>query len=205
MAADPRETPDQHADLAHPIQRLPDGNPSPADELLPLVYSHLRAIAQQSMASERPGHTLQATALVHEAYARIAADRPQGWTSPGQFYAAAAEAMRRILIDHARSRARAKRGGGRPAVPLDLGGVADLAAVADPDQILALDEAIRRVSELDEQLGQVVRLRFYAGLSVEQTAAALGVSPSSVKRDWTTARAMLYRQLAGDRGWTGGA
>jgi RNA polymerase sigma factor (TIGR02999 family) len=173
------------------------GDREAAERLLPLVYAQLRAIAQQRMAVERPGHTLQATALVHEAYARIARDRPEGWIGQGQFFAAAAEAMRRILIEHARARGRVKRGGGETPVPLDLGGVADLAAAADPDQILALDDAIRRVSELDEQMGQVVRLRFYAGLTVEQTAAALGISPRTVKRDWTTARAMLYRHLAG--------
>jgi RNA polymerase sigma factor (TIGR02999 family) len=159
------------------------------------VYDQLRAVAAEHLKRERPGHTLQATALVHEAYARIADDRPDGWTSPGQFYMAAAEAMRRILIEHARARGRVKRGAGRAPVPLDLGGVADLAAAADPDQILALDDAIRRVSELDEQMGQVVRLRFYAGLSIEETAAALGISPRTVKREWTTARAMLYREL----------
>ncbi len=175
-------------------QRSPD--PESSDSLLTHVYTQLRAIAAEQMRSERPGHTLQATALVHEAFARIARDKPGGWTSPGQFYTAAAEAMRRILIEHARARGRIKRGDGQVPIPLDLAGVADLAAAADPEQILALDDAIRRVSELDEQMGQVVRLRFYAGLSIEQTAAALGISPRTVKRDWTTARAMLFRQLS---------
>jgi RNA polymerase sigma factor (TIGR02999 family) len=166
-----------------------------APTLLDIVYTQLRAIAAEAMRRERPGHTLQATALVHEAYARIARDRPDGWSSPGQYYTAAAEAMRRILIEHARARGRVKRGAGQTALPLDLSGVTDLADTADPDQILALDDAIRRVSELDEQMAQVVRLRFYAGLSVEETAAALGISPRTVKREWTTARAMLYRDL----------
>jgi RNA polymerase sigma factor (TIGR02999 family) len=173
----------------------PSGGPKTSDELLPLVYGQLRAIAAHRMAAERPDHTLQATALVHEAYARIAGDRPEGWTSLSQFYAAAAEAMRRILIEHARSRGRVKRGGDRTPTSIDLGGVADLAATADTDQILALDDAIRRVSELDEQMGQVVRLRFFAGLTIEQTAESLGISPRTVKRDWTMARAMLYRLL----------
>jgi len=171
-------------------------NPDSSDSLFAQVYAQLRAIAAEQMRSESPAHTLQATALVHEAYARIAGDKPEGWTSPGQFYTAAAEAMRRILIEHARAKGRIKRGDGRPPIPLDLAGVADLAAAADPEQILALDDAIRRVSELDEQMGQVVRLRFYAGLSIDQTAAALGISPRSVKRDWTTARATLFRQLS---------
>ena len=190
------------ADDAHPrrgtLKSVEPDPPRPglsAPTLLDIVYTQLRAIAAEQMRLERPGHTLQATALVHEAYARIARDRPDGWSSPGQYYTAAAEAMRRILIEHARARGRIKRGGGATPVPLDLGGVADLADTADPDQILALDDAIRRVSEVDEQMGRIVRLRFYAGLSVEETAAALGISPRTVTREWTTARAMLYRDL----------
>jgi RNA polymerase sigma factor (TIGR02999 family) len=170
--------------------------------LLDQVYAQLRAVAAEQMRREQPGHTLQATALVHEAYARIAGDRPAGWASPGQFYRAAAEAMRRILVEHARARGRVKRGGGKTA--LDLAGVADLATVGDPEPILALDEAIRRVSEMDEQMGDVMRLRFYAGLSVEQTAAALAVSERTVKRDWAAARALVYRWLVdGESGMRG--
>ena len=190
----------RYADFVDPApSNSPSGDqPTPlpsSGTLFDQIYIQLRAIASEQMRSERPGHTLQATALVHEAYARIARDRPDGWSSPGQFYAAAAEAMRRILIEHARTRGRIKRGAGQAPVPLELSGVAHLAETADPDQILALDDAIRRVSELDEQMGQVVRLRFFAGLSVEQTAAALGISERTVKREWTTARAMLYREL----------
>jgi RNA polymerase sigma factor (TIGR02999 family) len=148
------------------------------------------------MRHERPGHSLQATALVHEAYARIAGNRPDGWTSPGQFYSAAAEAMRRILIDHARGRGRVKRGGGRRCVPLS---VLDLAAEQDEEQIMAVDAALRRLEEqVDGDAAKVVQLRFFAGLSVEQTAEALGVSARTVKRDWAFARAWLHQALEGD-------
>ncbi len=147
------------------------------------------------MRRERPGHSLQATALVHEAYARIARARPDGWTSLGRFYGAAAEAMRRILIEHARHRGRVKRGGGRPRVPLD---VLDLAAEQDEVKILALDSAIRRLEQVDRDAAEVVRLRFFAGLSVEQTAEALGVSARTVKRDWAFARAWLHGTLQGE-------
>jgi RNA polymerase sigma factor (TIGR02999 family) len=148
------------------------------------------------MRHERPGHSLQATALVHEAYARIAGNRPDGWTSPGQFYSAAAEAMRRILIDHARRRGTVKRGGGRRSVPLS---VLDLAAEQDEEQIMAVDAALRRLEEqVDGDAAKVVQLRFFAGLSVEQTAEALGVSARTVKRDWAFARAWLHQALEGD-------
>jgi RNA polymerase sigma factor (TIGR02999 family) len=158
----------------------------------------LRKIAQQRMSEERSGHTLQATALVHEAYLRLVGDSEVHWQGRGHFFAAAAEAMRRILIEHARGRARVKRGGehGAPPkrVPLN---VLDLAAEGDPEEILMLDDAIRRLEMEDPQAGCVVRLRFFAGLSMDETAAALGVSPSSVDRDWAYARARLQRMLRG--------
>ncbi|HUK64067.1 MAG TPA: sigma-70 family RNA polymerase sigma factor, partial [Dongiaceae bacterium] len=168
------------------------GSPQAASELLPLVYEQLRAIAQQRMAGERRDHTLQATALVHEAYARLVGDEDVPWQGRGHFFAAAAEAMRRVLIEHARSRGRVKRGGedGRPAKRVPLG-VVDLAAAEDSDQIVMLDEAFRRLEGEDPEAAQVVRLRLYAGLSVEETAGALGVSPSTVDREWAFARAWL--------------
>jgi RNA polymerase sigma factor (TIGR02999 family) len=140
---------------------------------------------------------------VHEAYLRIAGDRPEGWSSPGQFFAAAAEAMRRILIEHARARGRVKRGGdgaGRPArrVPLN---VIDLAAQPEPEEILMLDAAFSRLEKADPQSAKVARLRVYAGLSVDDTAAALGISPSTVDREWAYARAHL--QLAMTEGQSG--
>jgi RNA polymerase sigma factor (TIGR02999 family) len=167
-----------------------------ADRLLELVYDQLRKIAQLRMAEERRDHTLQATALVHEAYVRLMGEQEVRWDGRGHFFAAAAEAMRRILIEHARGRAREKRGGpadrARKRLPLNL---VNLACEENPDEILMLDDAIRRMEQEDPAAGQVVRLRFFAGLSIDETAAALGVSPSVVDRDWAYARARLYRFL----------
>ena len=179
------------------VTRLLNGEAADAGRLLEVVYEQLRAIAQQRMVQERADHTLQATALVHEAYIRLVGDADVSWANRAHFFAAAAEAMRRILIEHARSRARQKRGGdgdGRAAIRRPLN-VLDLAQDQDPAQILMLDEAISRLSEQDPDAAQVVRLRFYAGLSVDETAAALGVSPSTVDREWAFARAFLHRAL----------
>ena len=162
--------------------------------LLPLVYDQLRAVAQRALAAERPGHTLQATALVHEAYLKLVGEREIPWASRAHFYVAAAEAMRRILIDHARARGRVKRGGGGGGrARLTLSDVTDLAS--KPDQILRFDEAFGRLEGELPEVAAIVRLRFFAGLSVEQTAEALGVSRSTVDRRWAFARAWLYRAL----------
>jgi RNA polymerase sigma factor (TIGR02999 family) len=174
------------------------GPPGGRAELLPLVYEQLRGLARRQMAGERAGHTLQPTALVHEAYLRLLRDRSVAWAGRAQFFCAAAEAMRRILVEHARARGRLKRGGGaaegggRRRVPLS---VLELATGEDPAEILALDEAVRRLEGENPELGAVVRLRFYAGLSVEEAAEVLGVSARSVKRDWSYARAWLFRVL----------
>lgn len=179
------------------LQAMADGQESAAGELLPMVYDQLLAIARRRMASERREHTLQATALVHEAYLRLLGDDAAdlAWASRAQFFRAAAEAMRRILIEHARGRRRVKRGGNRRRQPLD---VIDLAADENSDDILALDAAICRLAEQDEQAARIVRLRFYAGLSVEEAAEALAISPRTVKRDWAFARAWLFDQLSRD-------
>jgi len=171
------------------------GDGGDAQELLPLVYDHLKSIAGARMQSERAGHTLQATALVHEAWMRIAGGADVAWTDRAHFYAVAAEAMRRILIEHARARGRVKRGGGLRRQPLS---VIDLAAEADSDEILALDEAIGRLEEQDARAAKIVRLRFYAGLSVDETALALELSRRTVMREWAFARAWLYRTLGLD-------
>ncbi len=174
----------------------PDGSVS---SLSGRVYEQLRAVARRHMSGERVGHTLDATALVHEAYARLA-EAGVSWSGPGAFYTAAAEAMRRILIEHARARGRIKRGGGEQGarrIDLDLGHVADLGD-DDADRILALDDAFRRLEGADPRAASVVALRFYAGLSVEQTALALGLSDRTVKREWEFARAWLYKALARD-------
>jgi RNA polymerase sigma factor (TIGR02999 family) len=170
------------------------GGKPPANPLIPIVYEQLRAIARQRMAGERRDHTLQATALVHEAYLRLSARAGTEIRNPAQFYVAAAEAMRRILVEHARARGRDKRGGGRRREPLPLN-VVDLASEADPGEILTLDEALCRLEGEDPEAAQVVRLRFFAGLSVDETATALGLSPSTVDRDWAYARAWLRRAI----------
>lgn len=162
-------------------------------ELLLAVYEHLKAIAHKHMASENAGHTLQATALVHEAFLRIGSDRTVPFENRGHFFAAAAEAMRRVLIDHARAKGAAKRGGGAAKVPLS---VADLASDCDPAEILALDEALARLEKQEPEVADVVRLRFFAGLSGDETAEVLGVSPRQVDRLWSYARAWLLREMA---------
>src|SRR5215475_3592074 len=174
------------------IEAASNGRPEAARDLLPLVYDELRKLAAHRMKGERADHTLQATGLVHEAYLRLIGNSEIDWANRAHFFHAAAEAMRRILIEHARAKFGAKRGGARKKLPLD---VVDLAAEADPTQILALDEAIFRLEQKDADAARVVRLRFYAGLSVEEIAKATGRSPRTVKRDWAFARAFLIRAL----------
>ncbi|MHC4416853.1 MAG: ECF-type sigma factor [Planctomycetota bacterium] len=182
-------------DITLIVREVQSGRRAAADELLPLVYAQLRAVAQQQMGRERPDHTLQATALVHEAYARLVGNAELEWAGRGHFYAAAAEAMRRILVEHARARARVKRGGpgvdGR-RVPLS---VVSLAEDQNPQEILILDETFRRLEERAPEMADVARLRFYGGLSVEQTAKALGVSSATVKRRWTWARSWMFQEM----------
>jgi RNA polymerase sigma factor (TIGR02999 family) len=171
---------------------------SSASHLLPEVYEELRKLAALRMAGQKVEHTLQATALLHEAYLRVAGDGSKQWANRAHLFHAIAEAMRRILIDHARAKGGPKRGGGWKRLPLDL---LDLALAEDPGQILALDEAVSRLEQLDPGAAGVVRLRFYCGLSVEETARTMDVSPRTVKRDWAFARAYLLRALgdAADR------
>jgi RNA polymerase sigma factor (TIGR02999 family) len=177
-----------------------EGDLDAANRLLPLVYKQLRRAAQLQMGSERRDHTLSATALVHEAYLKLAGPREIGWAGRGHFYAAAAEAMRRILLDHAKGRARIKRGGGapggRPGQGMDFQSLGSLAC-RDSEEIVRFDEVFCRLEAESPDGAAVVRLRFYAGLNVEQTAAALGLSTSTVDRRWAFARAWLFRQLHG--------
>lgn len=179
------------------MARVAQGDSAAASNLLPLVYEQLRKAAQIAMATERADHTLSATALVHEAYLKLVGPREVAWADRRHFYAAAAEAMRRILIDYSRARKRLKRG--PDPFPLEeastLLSVADLASDAHADQIVRLDEAVRRLEAEDPDVAQVVRLRFYAGLGGDETAWALGKSPATVDRDWAWARAWLFRQL----------
>ncbi len=189
--------------ISRELRAVAEGDPAAYGRLLPLVYEELCAIARARMRGERKDHTLQASDLVHEACLRLMRDAGADWQGRGHFFAAAAEAMRRILIEHARARGRVKRGGdaqGRPPQRLTLTGIADLAAEMDADEIVALDESIQRLEAQDARAAQVVRLRFYAGLSIEETAEALGIADRTVKRDWAFARAWLYRDLAGEGG-----
>jgi RNA polymerase sigma factor (TIGR02999 family) len=175
---------------------------SAAEELLALVYEHLRQIARQRMAGERAGHTLQATALVHEAFLKLIGDEEISWENRGHFYAAAAQAMRRILIDHARRRSAEKRGGACKRLPLS---VVDLATETDPAQVMALEEAMTELEASDPRAASVVRLRFFAGLDVEETASVLGLSERTVMRDWAYARAILFEKLSGDSDGSAGS
>jgi RNA polymerase sigma factor (TIGR02999 family) len=175
------------------IRRISEGNRQAASELLPLVYEELRRLARARLARERPGQTLQPTALVHEAYLRLVEGADPGWDGKRHFFAAAAEAMRRILIERARRRAAEKHGGSAERVTLE-----DVAAEAEvaPETLLAIDEALDRLEKIDREMAQVVKLRYFAGLSVGETAESLGLSPRTVNRHWTGARAWLLRELS---------
>ena len=178
------------------LSAIEQGEPSAADQLLPLVYDELRKLAAQKLAHEKPGQTLQATALVHEAYLRLVdVEEAQHWNSRGHFFAAAAEAMRRILIEQARRKRRPKHGGDRRRIDLD-----DALSVAEApcDDLLALDDALSRLEATDPLAAQVVKLRFFTGLSMPETAEALGVSLRTAERNWTYARTWLHRELSRD-------
>ena len=181
-------------DVTSIIAALEHGETRAADQLLPLVYDELHSLARRRMAEERAGHTLQATALVHEAYMRLVGAQAIEWSGRAHFYHAAAEAMRRILIEHARKRGRIKRGGNRRRT---ASSVADLAADEDLGGIMAVDDAVRRLEQEDPQAAEIVRLRFFAGLTVEETAQALNRSQRTVAREWAFARAWLYDALDG--------
>jgi RNA polymerase sigma factor (TIGR02999 family) len=186
------------SDVTRILQCIESGDPSAADQLLPLVYDELRKLAAARMAAEMPGQTLQATALVHEAYVRLVdvdVEKAQQWNSRGHFFAAAAEAMRRILVENARKRGRLKRGGDRQRLDLD--------AVPSPadeacDDLLALDEALDEFARKHPQRADLVKLRYFAGMTADEAARSLGISPSTADRHWIFARAWLYRRMVGD-------
>jgi RNA polymerase sigma factor (TIGR02999 family) len=176
------------------LDALGEGERNAARDLLPLVYDALRRLAARKLAGQAPGQTLQATALVHEAYLRLVGggeDRP--WDNRGHFYAAAAEAMRRILLDRARDKKRQKRGGGRLRQDLDQSALLDLDASAD--DLLDLDDALTRLATIDAEAAALVKLRLFAGLTIDESARALGVSRRTAERDWTFARTWLFGQL----------
>jgi RNA polymerase sigma factor (TIGR02999 family) len=184
------------SDLTRILSAIEQGDRHAAESLLPLVYDELRQLAAARLAQGTPGQTLEATALVHEAYLRLVdVEQVRNWNSRGHFFAAAAEAMRRILIDHARRKHAEKRGGGRPRVDLEQ---VEVVASAPLDDLLALDEALERLTDHDPMSGQLVRLHYFAGLSVEQAAEALGLSRTQAYRLWAFARAWLRCQLTGE-------
>lgn len=184
---------DPQGEVTRLLEAWSGGDRSALKRLIPLVYDELRRIAHRELSREAPGHTLSTTALVHEAYLKLVQLDRIDWQNRAHFFAIGARAMRRILVDYAVRRKSLKRGGGRTPLPLD-----EAAAVTeeDLDTLLALDEALGRLEARKERYGRVVECRFFGGMSVEETAEALGVSPATVKRDWATARAWLNRELA---------
>jgi RNA polymerase sigma factor (TIGR02999 family) len=178
------------------LSALEQGDAQAAPQLLPLVYDELRKLAAQKLAQEKPGQTLQATALVHEAYLRLVdVKQVQHWNSRGHFFAAAAEAMRRILVEKARQRGRLKRGGDRRRLDLDA---VQLSVQEVPDDLLALDEALAELTQAHPEKAELVKLRYFAGLTVTEAAQVLGIAASTADRHWTYARAWLYRRIVGD-------
>jgi RNA polymerase sigma factor (TIGR02999 family) len=181
-------------DVTRILSAIDEGDPQAAAQLLPVVYDELRRLASQRLAHEKPGQTLQATALVHEAYLRLVGGEAPHWHSRGHFFAAAAEAMRRILIDAARAKGRQKRHADGCRFDVDA---VDVAVHATPDQLLAIDEALEKLQREDPAVFELVRLRYFAGLNIEEAALALGVSPATAYRHWNFARAWLHAELLG--------
>jgi RNA polymerase sigma factor (TIGR02999 family) len=181
------------------LSAIEQGDPHAAEQLLPLVYEELRKLAAQKLALEKQGQTLQATALVHEAYLRLIGNQPaaqalEHWDSRGHFFAAAAEAMRRILVDRAREKGREKRGGKFKKLDIDA---IDLATTVTPDQLLAVDEALAKLAVIDANAAKLVELRYFAGLTIDEAGKALGVSTATAYRHWNYARAWLHSELQG--------
>jgi RNA polymerase sigma factor (TIGR02999 family) len=183
-------------DVTQLLADLRNGQPAAASDLIPLVYQELHRLARQQMRHERPDHTLQPTALVHEAFLRLVSESERTWQNRTHFIRLAAQVMRRLLIDHARARRTAKRQGTLQRIPLDE----PLLVTEDQsDELLALNEALDRLAAIDARQSRIVELRFFGGLTVDETAGALGVSPKTVKRDWIVARAWLHRELQQSR------
>ncbi|HLG56889.1 MAG TPA: sigma-70 family RNA polymerase sigma factor [Vicinamibacterales bacterium] len=185
---------DAPPDVTRLLQAWNDGQHGALDALMPIVYGELHRLAKRSLRRERPDHTLQATALVNEAYVRLVGQTRMRWQNRAQFFGTAAQFMRRILVDHARDRLSAKRGSGAPRIELDE---AILATQERGIDLLALDAALERLEHLDARQGRLVVLRFFGGLTIEEAAEVLEISPATAKREWVTARMWLRRELAG--------
>ena len=186
-------------DVTRILNAIERGEAKATDELLPLVYEELRLLAAQRLSQEKPGQTLQATALVHEAYLRLVESKNQDWNSRGHFFGAAAEAMRRILVDNARRKQSLKGSGGRQRVDIDKASLPALPLFDEslPEHLLALDEALEKLSKTDPRNAELVKLRYFAGLSLDQIAKIEGVSRRTAVRWWTYARAWLHREITG--------
>ncbi len=183
-------------ELTELLQAWHGGDRAALDRVLPLVYDELRALAARHLAVERPGHTLQTTALVHEAYLRLAGQRQADWKNRAYFFGAVAAIMRRILVDHARRRARDKRGGNIVVVPIEHVTDPSIATPADPGlDIEALDLALEKLGKLDPRQARIVELRYFSGMTIEEIAEVMDISSGTVKRDWTVARAWLFAEL----------
>jgi RNA polymerase sigma factor (TIGR02999 family) len=183
-------------DITRILSRCEEGDPRAAEQLLPLVYEELRSLAAARLAREKPGQTLQATALVHEAYLRLVGEEQSAnWASRGHFFAAAAEAMRRILVDGARRKASGKHGGDHVRADLDPNELA-VAGHRDPSEILAVHESLERLREKSPRKAELVKLRYFLGCTVPEAAAILGIAPATAEEDWTYARAWLRREYA---------
>jgi RNA polymerase sigma-70 factor, ECF subfamily len=174
------------------LKKLADGNQEAARELIPVIYRELHRLAVSHLRRERPDHTLQPTALVHEAYIKLVAQRNADWHNRAHFFAVASNLMRRILVDYARRQLRAKRGGRQPKLSLDE---VVLLSPEGPDKMLALNECLTRLEQLDARQSRIVELRYFGGLTVEEAAAILGISATTVRREWTSAKAYLYGEL----------
>jgi RNA polymerase sigma factor (TIGR02999 family) len=198
--AQPGELSPRH-DITDALVALRHGAPDALDRLTPLVYEELRKIAHRQLGAERSGHTLSTTALVHEAYLKLVDQTRAQWSDRAQFFAIAARAMRRILVDYARRHKALRRGGAQSPLSLeDLEDSDAIAAAERADEFVALDEALERLTALDERLARVVECRFFAGLTEAETAEVLGVTPRTVARDWVKARGWLYQELHSDAG-----
>lgn len=178
------------------LVRWRDGDREALETLMPLVYAELRRLAHHYLQQERSDHTLQSTALVHEAYLRLAGQNPPQWQNRAHFFGIAARVMRQILVEYARGHNAAKRGG-VGAYTLALDEALEIQQKTNVD-VVALDDALERLSELDPQQSRIVELRFFGGLTIEDTSEVMGISPATVKRDWTSARAWLHREIAGN-------
>lgn len=184
------------SDVTRILSQIEQGDPAAAEQLLPLVYDELRKLAAAKLAQEKPGQTLQATALVHDAYVRLVdVAQAQDWDSRGHFFAAAAEAMRRILVDQARRKKSERRGGNRVRIDIDEAAPI-LAGGEEADRVLAIHEALTLLETESPRKAQIVKLRFFAGMTLEESAAVLGVAVPTAKRDWAAARVWLYRRLS---------